>query len=155
MTRDDSVRINDLFAANSRDLTPAPARHAVHVLYAPVSHDPEVTELCASVLSDTELQRADRLVAEGDKALFEQRRAFRRFCGALVLGSSRPLSQIVFNETEKGRPYLTDLPDHWFSFSSCRIGFVGRGRRRMGSVSTSKIKRGTWRLPSSLSSSFR
>jgi len=125
MTRDDSDRINNLFAASSRDLTPALARHAAHVLYAPVSRDPEVTRRCASVLSDTELQRADRFVAQGDKALFKQRRAFRRFCGALVFGSSRPLSQIVFEETENGRPYLPDLPDFWFSFSSCRFGFLG------------------------------
>ncbi len=43
MTRDDSARVNEFFEANSRDLTPAPARHAAHVLYAPVSRDPEVT----------------------------------------------------------------------------------------------------------------
>ena len=125
MTRYDSDRINDLFAGSSRDLTPAPVCHAVHVLYAPVSHDPEVTRRCASVLSDTELQRADRFATQGDKALFKQRRAFRRFCGALALGSSQPLSQIVFEETENGRPYLCDLPDFWFGFSSCRFGFVG------------------------------
>jgi 4'-phosphopantetheinyl transferase len=125
MTRDNSDWINTLFAAGSRDLTPASARHAAYVLYAPVSRDPDVTRRCASVLSDTELQRANRFVKQGDKALFKQRRAFRRFCGALVLGSSQPLSQITFKETENGRPYLSDLPDFWFSFSSCRFGFVG------------------------------
>ncbi|MEA2114017.1 MAG: 4'-phosphopantetheinyl transferase superfamily protein [Thermodesulfobacteriota bacterium] len=125
MSRDKSDRINDLFAAGSRDLTPASAGHAAYVLYAPVSRDPEVSRHCASVLSDTELQRADRFAAEYDRALFTQRRAFRRFCGATVLGSSRSLSQIVFEETENGRPYLSDLPDIWFSFSSCRFGFLG------------------------------
>ena len=125
MTRYDSDRINDLFAGSSCDLTPAPVRHAAYVLYAPVSRDPEVSRYCASVLSDTELQRADRFVNEYDKAEFKQRRAFRRFCGATVLGWSQPLSQIVFEETENGRPYLADLPDFWFSFSSCRIGFLG------------------------------
>ena len=125
MTRDDNDRVANLFAAGSRDLTPASARHAAHVLYAPVSRDPDVTRRCASVLSDTELQRADRFGAQSDKDLFKQRRAFRRFCGALVLGSSRPLWQIVFEETENGRPYLSDLPDCWFSFSSCRFGFLG------------------------------
>jgi phosphopantetheine--protein transferase-like protein len=125
MTRDDSDRIAFFFAAGSRDLTPAPVRHAAYVLYAPVSRDPEVSRHCASVLSDTELQRADRFVTEYDKAQFKQRRAFRRFCGATVLGSSRPLSYIVFEETENGRPYLSDLPDIWFSFSSCRFGFLG------------------------------
>jgi len=35
------------------------------------------------------------------------------------------LSQIDFEETENGRPYLSGLPDFWFSFSSCRFGFLG------------------------------
>jgi 4'-phosphopantetheinyl transferase len=125
MTRDDSDRIKDLFAASSRDLTPASARHAAHVLYAPVSSDPEVSSRCASVLSETELERADRFACEDDKARFEQRRAFRRFCGATALGSSPPLSEILFEETENGRPYLSDSPDLWFSFSSCRFGILG------------------------------
>jgi len=125
MTRDQSDRIIDHFASNTRDLTPAPARHAAHVLYAPVSNDPDVTRRCASVLPDTELQRASRFATQDDKALFKQRRAFRRFCGALALGSSQPLSQIDFEETENGRPYLCDLPDFWFGFSSCRFGFIG------------------------------
>ena len=80
---------------------------------------------CASVLSDTELRRADRFVNEYDKAQFKQRRAFRRFCAAAVLGSLQPLSQIVFEETGNGRPYLSDVPDIWFSFSSCRFGILG------------------------------
>ena len=42
----------------------------------------------------------------------------------LAVGSSRPLSQIVFDETGKGHPYLSELPDCWFSFSSSRIGFL-------------------------------
>ena len=125
MTRDDSDWVKGLFAANSRDLIPGAARHAAHLLYAPVSRDPEVTMRCASILSDTELQRADRFVRRRDQALFIQRRGFRRFCGALVLGSSEPLSQIAFNETEIGRPLLAELPELWFSFSSSRCGFVG------------------------------
>ncbi len=118
MSRDDSDRINDLFAAISCDLTPASVSHAAHLLYAPISHDPEVTRRCTSVLSDTELQRADRFVTQDDKILFIQRRAFRRYCGALALGSSQPLSQIAFIETEKGHPRLPSFPDYWFSFSS-------------------------------------
>jgi phosphopantetheine--protein transferase-like protein len=117
--------ISDHFAASSRALTPAPVRHAVQLLYVPVAPDPEVTKRCASVLSDTELQRAGRFAAPGAEALFKQRRAFRRFCGALALGSSQPLAQINFNKTQNGRPYLAELPDCWFSFSSCRFGFVG------------------------------
>ena len=125
MTKDGSIRIYEHFAANSRELTPAPVRHAARLLYAPVSVDPQVTKRCASVLSDAELQRTGRFATQGDKALFIQRRAFRRFCGALALGSSQPLSQIDFKETENGRPYLGELPTSWFSFSSCRFGFVG------------------------------
>ncbi|MEA3277500.1 MAG: 4'-phosphopantetheinyl transferase superfamily protein [Pseudomonadota bacterium] len=125
MTRDNRDPITEIFAARARDLTPASARHVAHVLYAPVSPDPDVTRHCATVLSDTELQRADRFVADYDKAQFNQRRAFRRFCGAAALGSSKPLSQIEFKETANGRPYLPDLPDVCFSFSSCRFGLLG------------------------------
>ncbi len=125
MTSDRSDRINDFFANSTRDLTPASACHAARVLYAPVSSDPEVTRCCSSVLSDTELRRADRFATRSEKALFIQRRAFRRFCGGLVLGTPQPLSQIAFSETEKGRPYLSALPDIWFGFSSCRFGFAG------------------------------
>jgi len=125
MTENDSDWVNDVFAAGARDWTPASAHHAAYVLYAPVSRDPEASKRCASVLSDSELQKADRFVTEFDKAHFKQRRAFRRYCGALALGSPRPLSRIVFKETEKGHPYRPDLPDVWFSFSSCRFGFLG------------------------------
>ncbi len=122
---DASDRISKLFAVGSRDLTPASARHAAHVLYAPVSRDAGVSRHCASILSEAELQRRDRLAAECDKARFEQRRAFRRFCGATALGSSEPLSEIVFGETQNGRPYLSESPDFWFSFSSCQFGLLG------------------------------
>ncbi|TWU03026.1 4'-phosphopantetheinyl transferase psf-1 [Symmachiella macrocystis] len=122
---DSSERISELFTVGSRDVTPAPARHAARVLYAPISRDAEVSRHCASVLSDAELQRRDRLDAECDKARFEQRRAFRRFCGATALGLSQPLSEIVFEETENGRPYLSESPDLWFSFSSCQSGLLG------------------------------
>jgi phosphopantetheinyl transferase len=125
MTQSDSNRIKDFFTVHSLDITPVPVRHSAHVLYAPVSNDPEITSSCASVLSETELQRAERFVTKGDRQLFIQRRAFRRFCGALSLGSSKSLSQVVFEETETGRPYLSALPDVWFSFSSCRFGFLG------------------------------
>ena len=122
---DASVRISELYNLRLRDLTPAPARQAARVLYAPISHDVEVSKLCASILSGDELLKKDRLGAACDKALFEQRRAFRRFCGATALGSSEPLSKIVFEETVKGRPYLAESPDLWFSFSSCPTGLLG------------------------------
>lgn len=122
---DSSDRISKLLAVGSRDVTPASARHAARVLYAPISRDAEVSRHCASILSAAELQRRDRFAAECDRARFEQRRAFRRFCGATAIGSSRPLSQIVFEETENGRPYLAESPDLWFSFSSCQSGLLG------------------------------
>jgi phosphopantetheinyl transferase len=125
MSRDCSDRIATHFGACARDLTPSSKRHAAQVFYAPLSSDPEVTKICSSILSKIELQRADRFATQEHRALFIQRRAFRRFCGARVLEVSKPLSQIVFNETENGRPYLCDLPDFWFSFSSCRFGFAG------------------------------
>jgi phosphopantetheinyl transferase len=125
MSRDCSARITSLFGACARDLTPPARRHAARVFYTPVAPDPEVTRICSSILSKIELQRAGRFAKQDHRALFIQRRAFRRFCGARVLGTSKPLSQIAFNETENGRPYLCDLPDFWFSFSSCRFGFAG------------------------------
>jgi 4'-phosphopantetheinyl transferase len=35
------------------------------------------------------------------------------------------MSQINFIDSKKGRPYLQELPHTWFSFSSCRSGFIG------------------------------
>lgn len=121
----DYDRVNKYFAASSFDITPQSVRHAAQLLYVPTSNNPEVTKYCTSVLSDSELQTAARFAAQGDKDLFIQRRAFRRYCGALALRLTLPLSQVIFAETENGRPYLGDLPDSWFGFSSCRLGFVG------------------------------
>jgi phosphopantetheinyl transferase len=125
MTLSNGDWVNNYFTVCSQDITPAPARHDAHALYAPVSKDPEVTKCCALVLSKSELLRAERFIRQDDKSLFIQRRAFRRFCATLTPGSSKSLSEIVFEEEENGRPYLSELPDVWFSFSSCRFGFVG------------------------------
>jgi len=125
MSSDCSDLITALFGACARDLTPSSRQHEAQVFFAPVSSDLKVTRVCSSILSKIELQRADRFATQDHRALFIQRRAFRRFCGARVLGTSKPLSQIAFNETENGRPYLYELPDVWFSFSSCRFGFAG------------------------------
>jgi phosphopantetheinyl transferase len=122
---DSSNRISKRFAAKSCDVTPVSARHAARVLYAPISCDTEVSMHCASILSNAELQKRDRFDADIDKARFEQRRAFRRFCGAAALGSSRPLSEVTFEETENGRPCLAESPESWFSFASCQRGLLG------------------------------
>ncbi|MGB6767575.1 MAG: 4'-phosphopantetheinyl transferase superfamily protein [Methyloceanibacter sp.] len=134
MTWDASAGVNDLFAASARDCTPAPARHMASVLFAPVSRDPETVSRCASVLSDAEKRRAQSFLAEGREAHFKQQRAFRRYCGALAVGSALPLSRIAFEATEKGRPYLPELRGCWFSFSSCRLGYLGAwsSTRRIG-----------------------
>jgi len=119
------VQVRDLFGVRSCDLTPPSVRHAARVLYAPFSHDSGISALCASVLSPPELQRADRYTAKNDKALFLQRRAFRRYCGVTALGSSQPLTEILFEETGSGRPYLGESPNLRFSFSSFRFGMLG------------------------------
>jgi len=120
-----TFKLHQYFSARAREVTPAAARGAACVLYAPLSSDPEAASRCASVLSAHERERSERFVTKELKTHFEQRRAFRRYCGALALGSTSSLSQIIFEETENGRPYLRDRPDLWFSFSSCRSGFIG------------------------------
>ncbi|MEH6591941.1 MAG: 4'-phosphopantetheinyl transferase superfamily protein [Halioglobus sp.] len=125
MQQSDSHRVKDFFIAHSRDVTPAPVRDQGHVLYVPVSNDPEITRCCASVLSATEISRAERFAIDGDRSLFIQRRAFRRFCAVQSQASSKPLSEIIFEETENGRPQLSEQPQFCFSFSSCRFGFLG------------------------------
>jgi phosphopantetheinyl transferase len=134
MTSDTSARVKDLIAASALDCTPAPARHMARVLFVPVSRDPEVVSRCASVLSDAEKRQAQSFLAKGDEAHFKQQRAFRRYCGALAVGSALPLSRIAFEATEKGRPYLPELRGCWFSFSSCRLGYLGAwsSTRRIG-----------------------
>ena len=126
MTREDSNSVKALFDVSARDWTPPSARHAASVLYMPVSSDQGVWRRCASVLSDAELERANRFLTEDGQIHFIQRRAFRRYCGARALGAERiRLSRIVFEETEKGRPYLPEKPNFRFSFSACRFGFLG------------------------------
>lgn len=125
MIRDDNAWLCDLFASRARDWTPASARNEPCMLYAPFVPDPEASRRCGSVLSESEHQRAERFVTEDGRGHFKQRRAFRRYCGAVALGASRPLSELAFGETDTGHPYLPGAPDVWFSFSSCRFGFLG------------------------------
>ena len=125
MARGETDKTMGLFAERSLDLTPIKARHAVSIIYAPFSRDREVTKICTSLLTEVELKRVGRFTAEHDRENFTQRRAFRIFCGASALGFSRPFSNVIFRKTERGHPYLLDRPDIWFSFSSCRFGFLG------------------------------
>lgn len=124
VSRSDSEWLTAYFADVTRDLTPASLQPALVVLHAAVSKDPEVTERCTSVLSDAELHRAKRFAVQDESTLFKQRRAFRRYCGSLALGSSGPFSSITFCSTENEQPRLLGLPEFRFSFSSCRLGFL-------------------------------
>src|SRR5688572_1771885 len=104
----DSDRVNGFFQTVVQDWTPSAARPAARVLFAPISLDDDVLRSCSTVLSDAELRRADNFLAEDHKNHFIQRRAFRRFCAGLALGSiGTSMSEIVFEETEEGRPYLS------------------------------------------------
>jgi 4'-phosphopantetheinyl transferase len=125
MSNESSERVRNLFAATARDLTPKFARSTCQVLYAPMSRSEDVSGKCRSVLSVTEQQTAARIVAIDGRGLFEQRRAFRRYCGAIAVGSATPLSRIHFEATTKGRPYLANAPNLWFSFASCPSGMLG------------------------------
>ena len=116
VTARDDKRVRVYFEADVRDLTPNNMRPAVHVLYVPVSPDPRVLGLCALVLSKPELQRIDRTVGAERQAEFAQRRAFRRFCASIALQSGQLLSEIEFQATAKGRPYLGDTPRIVFQF---------------------------------------
>jgi 4'-phosphopantetheinyl transferase len=120
-----NTRIIDHFAAESCDITPAAARNAACLLYAPVSDDPQLIDQCGEILSDQERQRAERFAARYDRGHFFQRRAFRRFCAAAALAAPTTLSRITFEETAKGRPYLAGVAQLSFSFSSCRSGLLG------------------------------
>lgn len=113
------------FNANARNLTPQGMPGTSQVLYVPVSDDSEITLHCSLFLSAQEQTRASDFGNPADRALFIQRRAFRRYCAALALSSAQPISVFRFVETENGCPYLSGHPRLWFSFSSCRFGFLG------------------------------
>ena len=125
MTQEGVDWVSDLFANSTSDWTPMVVKGSVNVLYAPFSSEPEVSSRCAEVLSDDELMKARRFMAQDDMVHFIQRRAFRRYCGSLAVGAQGSLSRIDFAEKENGRPYLPNLPNLWFSFSSNRFGFLG------------------------------
>jgi 4'-phosphopantetheinyl transferase len=91
----------------------------------PALDDAGITACCAGVLSESELHKAEGFLTTDLRARFLQQRAFRRYCGTLAAGAPRPLSQIEFTTTVKGRPYLAEQPRCWFSFSSYRRGFLG------------------------------
>ena len=123
--RSTSEWAKEIFAARTCDRTPASVRNAVSVLYAPALRAPEADPRFEQLLSDDEQERAGRFLTGESRARFVQRRAFRRYCAGLALGSPGPLSQFVFRENEKGCPYLPMMPEMSFSFSACGLGFLG------------------------------
>ncbi|PYT00755.1 MAG: hypothetical protein DMF63_05455 [Acidobacteria bacterium] len=125
MKLDDSDWVNNLFKSTAEDWTPTTARDSAQVLFVPFSDDENTSVHCATVLSNAELVSADTFLNANDKNHFIQRRAFRKYCGARALGSTRALRNIEFYETDKGRPYLSSVRGLWFSFSSCQLGFLG------------------------------
>jgi phosphopantetheinyl transferase len=125
MRRDLSDQIIEFFAGHACLCTPASADRMVTVLFLPASRDADITERCACVLSKSERRKGDAYLTADLRARFLQQRAFRRYCGALAAGPPRCLAQIEFMTTEKGRPYLAELPRCSFSFSSCWRGFLG------------------------------
>ena len=120
------AQVSDPFRDVIQDWTPASERHHARVVYAPVLFDPDASHRCSIGLSDSERNRAEAFLTPEHKNHFVQRRAFRRFCAAIALreiGTSP--GQIVFEETDKGRPFIRHLPWISFSFASCRSGFIG------------------------------
>lgn len=129
MSRRDSDWVAGHFDAHTVDRTPVGAENDARVLFASFLREPEITQRCAAILGKQELSRAERFLSPEAEASFGQRRAFRRYCGAVALGSRQPLADIAFRETEKGRPYLPSATGHSFSFSASRSGFLGAWSR--------------------------
>lgn len=116
--------VNAYFRACVKDRTPVAAPPGVRLLYAPVAAGSDTDVLCSSVLAEAELQRAKRFTGIEQRSLFVQRRAFRRFCGAVALGCAPPLSAVEFEVTAAGRPFLSEATELWFSFASSRAGML-------------------------------
>ena len=126
MTQDDSDWVNDLFAAARVRLDTG---RSLVMRYACCMRRSRAIPRQRGVAR----QSCRTPSCRGRTALSRKRAAPTSNSGArfvataapVALGSQRSLSQIIFEQTEKGRPYLLDLPHVWFSFSSCRLGFLG------------------------------
>ena len=120
-----SQQLSRYFSSGLFDYTPVDVNHMARLVYMPVTPDADVSSLCALTLSADEKHRAGRFRTGTDRANFNQRRAFRRYCGATAIDSQQPFAKIDFSETKNGRPFLPGYPDISFSFSSCQHGFLG------------------------------
>jgi 4'-phosphopantetheinyl transferase len=120
-----SQQLGQYFASGSIDYAPENINVLARLVYMPVTSDPDVSRLCGLTLSAGEVQRSGRFSTAADRAHFNQRRAFRRYCGATAIASNQPLEEIDFSATKNGRPFLPGYPDISFGFSSCQDGFLG------------------------------
>lgn len=116
--------VSAYFANTCHDWTSAIATQDAKVLFCPYAPSTDVTHLCASVLSNGELDRSGNFITPELTAAFIQRRAFRHYCASLALENPNSLADQKFQETESGRPYLSRAPEYCFSFSSCPQGFI-------------------------------
>lgn len=125
MLSNSNAQVLSHFSSATSEVIEVDATQLVTVLYVPYSRDLSVSEHCSSVLSKRELERAERFSTEFENRHYKQRRAFRRYCAITAIDTSQTLQSMVFEQTENGRPFVHDSPDVWFSFSSCRSGFIG------------------------------
>ena len=117
--------VSAYFAENCRNWTTALNTSNATVLFCPLSKNADVTKLCKSVLSESELVNVTGFITSELASAFIQRRAFRRYCASVMLKTPNKLAEIQFEETVKGRPYLAGNLESCFSFSSCEQGFAG------------------------------
>ncbi len=110
------------FDGSALDWTPDPARGSATVLYSLFSNDVAVSQKCTSILSNAEIERAERFKTADLKQRFFQRRTFRRCCAVKFTGSSRPLADLSFEEAGSGRSILLSAPSCWLSCSSINEG---------------------------------
>jgi len=115
----------EYFTACTRDVTPPDLHPETRVLYLPFLRDNGMLRHFAAIISEEERQRSRRFSHAEDASRFIQRRAFRRFCGAVAVGRERDPAAIYFNQETTGRPYLAEALEHEFSFSSCQSGALG------------------------------
>ncbi|MGE4127288.1 MAG: 4'-phosphopantetheinyl transferase superfamily protein [Hyphomicrobiaceae bacterium] len=110
-----------------RDVTPPDLKAEMTLLFLPCEphgDDQTLSERYCAVASDEERSRACRMVKLRDRVRFLRGRAFRRYCAAQALGPTRARSSVQFAQTTKGRPYLPELPEVWFSFSGSETGHL-------------------------------
>lgn len=120
-----SARIIRYFDQCAIDCTPVAVSASVRVLFAPFLTDTDNLRAAPSVLSKSERIKAAVFLTEDVRDRFIQRRVFLRYCVARARGELAALDQIRFETAVNGKPSVADMPGTCFSFSSCRLGFLG------------------------------